>query len=385
MRRQAIMARKPATLLDHFSDLEDQRVERTKLFPLSEIIAIALCAVIGGAESWVQVVLFGRSKIDWFRRFLVLEHGIPSHDTFARVFALLDPRQIQEGFQEWIAGLCAGVPLKQVAIDGKTLRGSGKGKGGARQALHLVHAWAVEQHLLLGAVATDAKSNEITAIPKLLELLDLHGAFVTIDAMGCQKEIAEQIRAQGGDYVLAVKENQPHLHEDIQRYWLAALGQEFAGVNHSYAQAQETGHGRREARMCWVFPDVAAVRDRELWRDLRSIVVVVTEREVGGKSVSETRYYICSRKAGAKTMLSVTRGHWGVENSLHWVLDVTFAEDAGRIADLREAENLALLRRLALSALKRANGGKDSIRAKRMRAGWDNDFLTEVILETADG
>lgn len=378
------MAGKPTTLLDHFRDLEDPRIDRTKLHPLSEILAVAACAVIGGAESWVQVEVFGRSKIDWFRRFLPLAHGIPSHDTFARVFALLDPRQVQKGFQEWIAGLCEGVPVKRVAIDGKTLRGSGKGKGGARKALHLVHAWAQEQHLLLGAVATDEKSNEITAIPKLLEMLDLHGAFVTIDAMGCQKEIAEQIRAQGGHYVLAVKENQPRLYEDIDRYWGRLLEQELQGVEHGYAQTHETGHGRRETRMCWVLPQVEVIRDRDLWKDLRSLVVVVTEREAEGKSVSEHRYYICSRKAGAKTLLSVTRGHWGVENSLHWVLDVTFAEDAGRIADLREAENLALLRRLALSALKRADGGKGSIEAKRKRAGWDNDFLAEVIRESSD-
>lgn len=376
------MARKSAHLLEYFADLEDPRRDVTKLHPLLEVIAIALCAVLGGAESWVQVEVFGTCKIDWFRRFLPLKNGIPSHDTFGRVFALLDPRQIQQRFQEWIADLCDGVKIKQVAIDGKTLRGSGKGKGGARKALHLVHAWAQEQHLLLGMVATDEKSNEITAIPQLLEMLDLHGAFVTIDAMGCQKEIAAQVRDQGGHYVLAVKENQPHLYDDIEALWMAALEQEFMGVEHSFHQTQETAHGRLETRMCWVFNQLDPIRDRDLWRDLHSVVVVVTEREVAGKSVSERRFYICSRKGSAKMLLALARGHWGVENSLHWVLDVTFAEDAGRIANLRAAENFALLRRLALSLLKRAEEGKGSIAAKRRRAGWDNDFMEQLILET---
>lgn len=378
------MARKPTPLLEYFADLDDFRVERTKLYPLAEIVAIAICAVIGGAESWVQVEVFGNAKKEWFARFLRLENGIPSHDTFGRVFTLLDPRRLQEAFRDWVADLCDGVALKRVAIDGKTSRGSGKGKGGARRALHLVHAWACEQHLLLGAVATEDKSNEITAIPQLLALLDLHGAFVTIDAMGCQKEIASQVREQGGHYVLAVKENQPRLYEDIDRLWLGALERDPDGAAYSRAETHERGHGRRETRLCWVFTDLEGIRDRELWKDLRSVVVVVTEREQGGKSVAERRYYISSRKAGAKTLLSVIRGHWGVENSLHWVLDVTFAEDAHRIADLGAAENFALLRRLALSLLKRANGGKGSTRSKQMRAGWDNDFLAQVILETAE-
>jgi predicted transposase YbfD/YdcC len=378
------MARKPAPLLEYFADLDDFRVERTKLYPLAEIVAIAICAVIGGAESWVQVEVFGNAKKEWFARFLRLENGIPSHDTFGRVFTLLEPRRLQEAFRDWVADLCDGVALKRVAIDGKTSRGSGKGKGGAQRALHLVHAWACEQHLLLGAVATEDKSNEITAIPQLLALLDLHGAFVTIDAMGCQKEIASQVREQGGHYVLAVKENQPRLYEDIDRLWLGALERDPDGAAYSRAETHERGHGRRETRLCWVFTDLEGIRDRELWKDLRSVVVVVTEREQGGKSVAERRYYISSRKAGAKTLLSVIRGHWGVENSLHWVLDVTFAEDAHRIADLRAAENFSVLRRLALSLLKRANGGKGSTRSKQMRAGWDNDFLAQVILETAE-
>lgn len=377
------MAREPLTLLDHFADLEDYRVERTKRYPLKEIVAIAICAVLGGAESWVQVAAFGQCKRAWFERFLELENGIPSHDTFSRVFALLDPQQLNQGFQQWVASLCEGVPIKRVAIDGKTLRGSGKGKGGARKALHLVHAWAQEQHLLLGTVATDEKSNEITAIPQLLNVLDLHGAFVTIDAIGCQTEIATQIRKQKGHYVLAVKENQPHLYEDIDRLWQQVVEQEQSPLVVSFAQTQEQGHGRGETRYCSVLTDLRGIRDQERWQDLQSIVVIVSEREQEGKSVSERRYYISSRKASAKTFLAVIRGHWGVENSLHWVLDVVFAEDAHRCANLRAAANFALLRRLALAALKRADGGKGSIRAKQKRAGWDNDFLEAVIHEIA--
>jgi predicted transposase YbfD/YdcC len=377
------MARRPMTLLEHLAEVEDFRVERTKRYPLAEILAIAICAVLGGAESWVQVQLFGLAKLAWLRRFLPLEHGIPSHDTFARVFALLDPQQIQACFRAWVADLCDGVTLRHIGIDGKSVRGSGKGKGGARKALHLVHAWAQEQHLLLAAVATEAKSNEIDAIPKVLELLDLQGAFVTIDAIGCQTAIAAQIREQGGHYVLAVKQNQPHLFADIDQYWQRVVAADFAGVDYSFARTQETAHGREETRLCWTFTDRSAIRDRERWQDLQSLVVVVSERAVAGKSHAECRYYISSRRAKAKTFLRVVRDHWGVENCLHWVLDVTFAEDASRIANLREAENLALLRRLALAILKRADDGKGSIRGKQMRAGWDNDFLEQVILETA--
>jgi hypothetical protein len=212
------MERKPRTLLAHFENLPDPRLDRTKKHRLLDILVVAICAVIGGADSWPAVVTFGNAKLDWFRRFLELPNGIPSHDTFARVFALLNPQKVQECFPSWLTALCDVPGVQHIAIDGKTLRGSRSGRGAARHALHVVHAWAQEQHVLLAGVATEAKSNAITAIPKLLELLDLHGAFVTIDALGCQKEIAAPIRDQGGHYVLAVKENQPRLYEDIERF-----------------------------------------------------------------------------------------------------------------------------------------------------------------------
>jgi predicted transposase YbfD/YdcC len=375
------MERKPRALLVHFENLPDPRLDRTKKHRLLDILVVAICAVIGGADSWPAVVTFGNAKLDWFRRFLELAHGIPSHDTFARVFALLNPHKVQERFQSWLTARCDVPGVKHIAIDGKTLRGSRSGRGAARRALHFVHAWAQEQHVLLAGVATEAKSNEITAIPRLLELLDLHGAFVTIDALGCQKEIAAQIRDQGGHYVLAVKENQPHLYEDIERFWHQQLDAEWAAAA-SVAQTQEVSHGRAEDRYCWVFPAGAWLRDQLQWKDLKTVVVVVTERAVGESSHSDCRYYIASRQASAKRMLQVIRGHWGVENSLHWVLDVTFDEDASRVRKDHGPENLALLRRMALSLLKHAEGGKDSIKTKRLRAGWDNDFLEKIIFES---
>jgi predicted transposase YbfD/YdcC len=375
------MEPKPRAVLSHFGNLPDPRVERTQKHRLLDILVVAICAVIGGANSWPAVVTFGQAKLDWFRRFLELPNGIPSHDTFGRVFALLNPQKVQECFQSWLTALCDLPGVKHIAIDGKTLRGSGNGRGAARRALHFVHAWAQEHHVLLAGVATEAKSNEITAIPKLLELLDLHGAFVTIDAMGCQKEIAEQIRDQGGHYVLAVKENQPHLYEDIERFWQGQVDVEWAAAT-SAAQTHEVAHGREEDRYCWVFPAGPWLRDPQRWRDLKAVVVVVTERAVGASSHSECRYYIVSRQASAKRMLQVIRGHWGVENSLHWVLDVTFDEDASRVHKDHAPENLALLRRLALALLKHAGSDKDSIKTKRLRAGWDNDFLEKVIFES---
>jgi predicted transposase YbfD/YdcC len=375
------MERKPRTLLAHFANLPDPRLDRTKKHRLLDILVVAICAVIGGADSWPAVVTFGNAKLDWFRRFLELPNGIPAHDTFARVFALLNPQKVQECFQSWLTALCDVPGVQHIAIDGKTLRGSRSGRGAARHALHFVHAWAQAQHVLLAGVATEAKSNEITAIPKLLELLDLHGAFVTIDALGCQKEIAAQIRDQGGHYVLAVKENQPRLYEDIERFWQQQLETEWAAAA-SVAQTQEVGHGREEDRYCWVFPAGPWLREQQQWEGLKAIVVVVSERAVGDSSRSDCRFYIASRQASARRMLQVIRGHWGVENSLHWVLDVTFDEDASRVRKDHGPENLALLRRMALSLLKRTDGGKESIKTKRLRAGWDNAFLEKVIFES---
>jgi predicted transposase YbfD/YdcC len=372
-------AQKLGSLVRHFQALEDPRLERSRLHNLLDIVAITICAVICGANSWVDVEKYGEAKQDWLRRFLKLPNGIPSHDTFGRVFAALVPEQFQACFAGWVQEMAGQLGLNHVAIDGKTLRGShDRAKGQA--ALHLVSAWAVESHLTLGQEAVDSKSNEITAIPKLLKLLDLEGALVTIDAMGCQKEIAEQVVEQGGDYVLTVKENQPKLYEEIGRLEQAALERDYAGA--SSHCVEEQSHGRQELRACWVLTDLEELTERAKWPGLQSVIVVVRDRTAGEQNSCEKHYYISSRKLSARRFLEVIRGHWGIENSLHWVLDVVFDEDHNRVRKDHGPENFALARRLALSMLQ-AEGSKGSIRGKRLIAGWNNDFMEELLFDFA--
>src|SRR6516162_1141387 len=372
-------ARKLGSLVTHFQALEDPRLERSRLHNLLDIVAITICAVIGGADSWVDVEKYGQAKQDWLRRFLKLPNGIPSHDTFGRVFAAIVPEQFQTCFAGWVQEMAGQLGLTQIAIDGKTLRGS-HDRANGKAALHLVSAWAVENHLTLGQEAVDSKSNEITAIPKLLELLDLEGALVTIDARGCQKEIAEQVVKQGGDYVLTVKENQPKLYEEIGRLEQAALGRDYAGAS-SHCM-QEQGHGRQELRACWVLTDLEELAERAKWPGLQSVIVVGRDRTAGEQNSCEKHYYISSRKLSAKKFLEAVRGHWGIENSLHWVLDVGFDEERSRLGKDHGPENLALLRRLAVSVLK-AEGSKGSIRGKRLIAGWNNDFMEKLLFDFA--
>jgi predicted transposase YbfD/YdcC len=362
----------------HFVALEDPRLDRTRLHDLLDIVVIALCAVICGADGWEDIAKYGRSKQDWLRTFLRLPNGIPSHDTFRRVFCLLDPGAFHECFQRWIDALSAGLGLKRIAIDGKTMRRSFDRASG-KAALHLVSAWATEQRLVLGQVAVDTKSNEITAIPKLLELLDVSGALVSIDAMGCQKEIAAKIRAGGGDYVLSVKDNQPHLLEDIQRCFEKGLDMDFAGLDYSYHEESYRGHGREEIHLVHTILNPEGIRDQALWQDLKAIVIVFSERqERGHEKTAELRFYIGSRAAKAKTYAHAIRSHWGIENGLHWVLDVCFAEDQCRMRTDHSPENMALLRRLALCLLKK-HGRKGSIRGKRLQSGWNDEFLLEIL------
>jgi predicted transposase YbfD/YdcC len=372
--------RKLGSLLTHFQILEDPRLERSRLHNLLDIIAITVCAVICGADSWVEVQKYGIAKHDWFKGFLRLPNGIPSHDTFGRVFAAILPEQFQACFAAWMAEVAERLGLHQIAIDGKTLRGS-HDRGRGKAALHLIGAWAVENHLRLGQQAVDDKSNEITAIPKLLEILDLYGALVTIDAMGCQKEIAEQIVEQGGDYVLAVKENQPKLYEEITQLEQVALEREYAGCS-SYGE-EERSHGRQELRACWVLTDLESLQERSKWPGFQSVIVVVRERSEGEKNTCEKHYYISSQKLSAERILRAIRGHWGIENSLHWVLDVTFDEDRSRVRKDHGPENFALLRQMAVSLLK-AEESKGSIRGKRLIAGWNNDFMEKVLLGFAE-
>jgi predicted transposase YbfD/YdcC len=371
--------RNPALAIQtHFAALDDPRIDRTRLHDLLDIVVIALCAVICGADGWEDIAKYGRSKQDWLRTFLRLPHGIPSHDTFRRVFCLLDPGAFHECFQRWIDALSAGLGLKRIAIDGKTMRRSFDRASG-KAALHLVSAWATEQRLVLGQVAVDTKSNEITAIPKLLELLDVSGALVSIDAMGCQKEIAAKIRAGGGDYVLSVKDNQPHLMEDIRRCFEKGLDTGFAGMDYSYHEESYRGHGREETHLVHTIQNPEGIRDQALWPDLKTITIVFSARQERGKEkTEELRFYIGSRAAKAKTYTHAIRSHWGIENGLHWVLDVGFDEDQCRMRTDHSPENMALLRRLALCLLKR-HGRKGSIRGKRLQSGWNDEFLLEIL------
>ncbi len=370
-------ARKLGSIPTHFQVLDDPRLERTRRHDLLDIVAITICAVICGADSWVDVEKYGAAKHDWLRGFLKLPNGVPSHDTFGRVFAALAPDQFRACFAAWVAEVAEVVGVKHVAIDGKTLRGS---RSRGRSALHLVSAWAAGNHLTLGQEAVDEKSNEITAIPRLLAALDLTGALVTSDAMGCQREIAGQVVARGGDYVLAVKDNQPTLYAEVERLEEAALANEYTGA--SSHCVEERSHGRQELRACWALTDLAGLGERPKWAGLRTVVVVVRERTVGGRNSCEKHYYLSSRAMTVAEFLGVIRGHWGIENSLHWVLDVSFGEDRSRVRTDHGPENFALLRRMAVSTLT-VEGSKGSIRGKRLIAGWNNEFLEAVLLDFA--
>jgi predicted transposase YbfD/YdcC len=359
----------------HFRPLRDPRRRHRREHLFLDILVIAICAVIGNADSWRAIALWGRTHEAWLRRFLTLPNGIPCHDTFRRLFERLDPAAFQRCLRQWLLELRGVLKLPQIAIDGKTLRSSGSSTLGP---LHLVSAWATQCHLSLGQVAVDAKSNEITAIPQLLELLDLHGALVTIDAMGCQKAIAQKIVDGGGDYVLTVKDNQEHLREDIEACVTQALDQGVEGQDYSTYETTERGHGREETRSYLVIPEPEGIRDADAWPKLRVVGACFHERTVQGKTTHEVRFFIGSKRARARYYGRALRNHWGIENNLHWQLDVSFDEDGHGTADRRGAENLALVRKVALTLLKQ-HPGKGSIRNKRQQAGWDTDFLEEVL------
>ena len=363
----------------HFADLTDPRIDRSRLHELLDIVAIAICAVVAGADSWDDIEDFGHAKLGWLRTFLSLPNGIPSHDTFRRVFERLDPEEFQRCFLGWIEALHEATGRQVVAIDGKTLRRSFDRANG-KSALHLVHAWAVSNHLLLGQVAVGEKSNEITAIPRLLKMLEVSGAIVTIDAMGCQKEIARTIRDVGADYLLALKANHEHLYEQVKAFWGEAYRRGFKGDEvMAYHRQWNEGHGRFEARRCWATSDLSWLEGREEWEGLRSVVFVESERFVGETLTVEERYYLSSLPADAKLLNQAARSHWAVENSLHWVLDVTFQEDRSRIRKENAPENFGLLRRLALCLLKREKTSKRSIKGKRLQAAWDDTYLLRVL------
>ena len=366
----------PLSLSHHFAALSDPRVERTRQHELLDIVGIALCAVISGAESWPAVERHGHAKRDWLTGHFRLTNGIPSHDTFRRVFCLLDPQSFQRGFADWIAALAeSGVGTRRVIpIDGKTVRRSGR-RGSGLAPLHLVSAWAGANHVSWGQVAVEDKSNEITAIPRLLDLLDL----VTIDAMGCQKEIAARIVAGGGDYILAVKDNQPHLHQDIDDSFMAAMETDFAGLEWSVARTEETNRGRKEVRECHAIVRPEGLRDAGLWKGLAAICMLMSRRVVDGIESVEFRYFIGSFAGTAEEYLGAIRSHWSIENSLHWVLDVVFREDESRHHAGNSCENLALMRKLAVGLLKQEKSSDASLKTKRLRCGWDDSYLAKVL------
>jgi predicted transposase YbfD/YdcC len=361
----------------HFAALIDPRIDRSKRHELSDMLVIAICAVICGAESWTEIEDFGQAKLSWFQTFLELPHGIASHDTFGRVFSRIDPTQFHECFLSWITALSASSKGQIVAIDGKTLRRSFQ-KAAGKAAIQMVSAWAGANNLTLGQLKVEAKSNEQTAIPRLLELLDLKGSTVTIDAIGTLQPIARKIRSKEANYVLALKANQQILYEDTVAYFQRCLERNFRGMRHSSHQTVEKNHGRIESRQCWAIAPSKHIREWENWPDLRSVVLVESRRQIGESISSERRYFISSLEPDAEILLQAVRSHWGIENSVHWVLDVAFNEDQCRIRTGHAAENFALLRRLALNLLKNAPH-KRGIKTRQKRAGWDHDFLLKTL------
>jgi predicted transposase YbfD/YdcC len=368
------MPAQEVALTHYFADLTDPRIDRTKKHQLLDILALTLCATIAGADTWEEVERFGKAKHDWLKRFLQLPNGIPAHDTLNRVFAALDPKEFAAAVGRWMAAVCAAAGLKQVAIDGKAARSAPRNTFSG--CLHLVSAWATENRLILGQEAVAEGSNEIAAIPELLRVLELQGALVTIDAAGTQVEIAEQIREQGGDYLLAVKGNQPTLQAAVQAVFDRACEADFKGVRYDMHATVESGHGREEERYVTVIYQPEGLPAE--WPDVAAVVLVGRERKVGGTNVSTSHYYLTSRGVKARRLGEAIRGHWGIENGLHWVLDVAFGEDDNSTRAGHAGANLGLVRRLALSLLKQ-DPAKGSIKAKRLSAALDDNYLLRIL------
>ncbi len=363
-----------------FAEVPDPRREHLRLHNLWDIIAITILAVVAGADSWVEVAKYGLCKLEFLETFLELPNGIPAHDTFGRVFALLNPQALQKGFIRWVQAIAEATFGRLVAIDGKTARRSfdkAEGKG----PLHMVSAWASENRLLLGQRACDSKSNEITAIPELIKNLEISGSVVTIDAMGCQKDIAATIQEAGANYVLAVKDNQPTLHDDIRHVFSEGLDNDFADMEHHSHRTEEKGHGRVETRIYHIVgvPETLAEQHPD-WKGLRSLGMVYSERQEGDKEASmETRVFITSMPPKVKMFARAVRNHWSIETSLHWVLDISFREDESRLHKGHGQENMALIRRLSASLLHNEPTCKAGVACKRKCAGWDDDYLLKVL------
>jgi predicted transposase YbfD/YdcC len=383
MENQRPMPPKPRSIVECFQTLPDPRIDRQRRHKLIDVLVIGLCSTLTGGEGFNDMALFGDIKFDWLKGFLELPHGIPSHDTFNRVFSALDPHHFLECFVQWVQGICPALAGDVIAIDGKALR---RALDEGTPIPYIVSAWASENGLTLGQVKVDDKSNEITAIPKLLEVLDVKGCIVTIDAMGCQKDIAAHVIDKKADYVLALKGNHATLHREIEEFFADAVPPCATQPAHTvtrktmeFFQTVDKGHGRIETRRYWQSTDIEWIEDRGLWKHLASIGMVESIRRVKGKNTIERRYYLASLTLNAKTFAKAVRGHWGVENPLHWTLDVTFREDQSRARAKNAAQNLATLRRIALNLIKKNPREKVSQRQKRILAALDTPFLGKLL------
>lgn len=363
--------------MEHFRDVTDPRINRNKEHRLEDLIIIAILAVICGADSWTDIEQFGNDKKDWLESFLTLPNGIPSHDTFGRVFAMIDAEEFERSFVSWVSTIATLTNGDIVAIDGKTNRRSHDRSIG-KEAIHLVSAFATRNGVSLGQRAIDTKSNELKAIPKLLKILNVSGCIVTIDAAGCYREVVDMIVKQRAEYVIAVKQNQPTLHDDLQRIF-----EEFHEDDLLYAHTTEQNHGRVEARECWVInttKELKTIQHKKKWKRLSSVAKITNTRTVNGTTTSENRYYISSLSSGnADQMLSAVRQHWGIENSLHWVLDVSFREDDSRIRLGNAQQNFSLLRKMTLNLLHQEHSVHVGIAAKRKKAGWSEAYLLRIL------
>lgn len=363
-------------LKDHFRQLADPRVGPAKRHELLDILMIAVCALLCGAEGFTDIALFGQCKADWLQTWLALPRGIPSHDTFNRVFGLIDPTKFMDCFLAWTQSLREVVAGELVALDGKTLRHSrARGHG----PIHLVNVWASRNRLVLGQLKVADHSNEITALPDLLRALELAGCIVTVDAMGCQKNVAKEIHEADAEYVLALKANQGTLHAEVQAFLDDAQSRGFADVPHQFTETVDKDHGRIETRRYWITEAIGWLADKPQWEALRSVGMVEAVREVDGHSTVQRRYYLSSLPAQAERFAQAVRGHWEIENCLHWVLDVQMGEDRCGVRDQRAAQNLAALRALCLNQLRRDHQINVGIRGKQKAAGWDHNYLRSLL------
>ncbi len=372
-----IKCNKSASIGVHFGELSDPR-HHNKQHKLIDIMTIAICATICGADTFKQIADFGHAKSRWFKKFLELPFGIPSHDTFGRIFALIDPQEFQRSFINWVQAMQDTLAGKIVAVDGKTLRRSFDNSSG-KKAIHMVSAWASESGFVLGQIKTEEKSNEITAIPQLLKMLEISGCIVTIDAMGCQKEIAKTIVAKGADYLFSLKGNQSNLHDDVKLFFDGCCKDNFKDTPHSFHETVNGEHGRIETRKFWTVSDIDWLHGRKQWNRLTTIGMVESKRQIGSHSSKEKRYFITSLGCNAKEFGNAVRSHWGIENGLHWTLDIAFREDESRIRKDHAPENFAVLRHIALNLLKGETSFKGSIKTKRLMAGWETSYLEKVI------